>query len=120
MNQSKIEMTINFLTDCQKEGYHLVTIGYPDNSNPACKPFVSWGQNNVFGWNPTFNDRNGPELCRISGRPAIWRIVEKYDISDGAGNGHQHQLKHKHNLIDGTYNTSQNVNIRHNMLLKYL
>lgn len=108
------DSTIKFLTDMHKAGYHMVTIGKPDAKNPACK-YMKKFPRSIWGWHPSFDGNNGvdTDACRGIGRPAVWNLVEKYNIDSGCGNGHQVQIyDYQDVILNGTFNTTDSEDIK--------
>jgi hypothetical protein len=88
----KIDLTYDLLKLCEKEGITKVCIYTCHHTIPYS---TSWG-----------NDNNSiityPQNIRIGRWPAIWDIVDKLGIKNGAGNSDQHQVK-LNILIKGVY-----------------
>lgn len=84
------KQTADFLKRCAKAGYTKISVGKRTKENNGW-PFGTQGS--VWGF---------PEEHRIDDWPAIWKITKDMNISQGAGNGHQHQVGNE-NLMEGVY-----------------
>lgn len=72
--------TLQVLMLCKQAGYHMLTIGKPDKTNPGCRGWLS-GPYSLWAWHESFGDKylSAPHSddCRISGWPAIWYIATR-------------------------------------------
>ena len=111
---TKYEITYCLLKDLKRAGYEMVTIGRPDETNPACKSWTD-GPESLWCYHHTFRGYHSDDntICRINRWPAVWEIADKYGLRGGAGNGHQKQLMSVSNLVCGTFDlTKSTVHIK--------
>ena len=89
--------TAELLRRCAKRKIVKVAIDRAHKSIPSSisHPFGMFG--NVF-----------TNEVKENGWPAIWRVVEEMGISEGCGNGSQHQINSS-KLIDGVYHLKNGV-----------
>ena len=83
------EFTAKFLDECERSGIKRVGVG----RLPKNKTWTFGPSGSVF----TFGGERDKSGC-----PAIWGVVTRLKISNGAGNSDQHQANLS-NLIDGVY-----------------
>lgn len=90
--------TKQFLKRCKEVGYNKISIGTSTKEIRDSTLSFFNGPNHVFA---------APN-ARIDGWPAIWRVAEEFKVISGAGNSHQHQLKHNNKLVLGYYKLINN------------
>lgn len=88
------DFTNKFLKRCSAHKIKLVSIGVRTKLIKDCEDYPWNCEDSVFA-----------EGTAKDGFPIIWSVVEELDISDGAGNGCQHQINRyaQSRLIDGVY-----------------
>lgn len=120
--------TRELLLECKKAGYEFIAIGVVDKRVPISKQIEKFGERK-YSRNPSGGaywggiERDGvmvikPKVVcaapnqRDAGRPAIWNICEKSDLTAGMeyrgqGCGESHSIRATHNLDLGCYDLSQ-------------
>lgn len=91
-----------FLKLCKKFKYTDVVVG--KIKHPNIPDSYWWSENSNSSYViANKKSKDGKNLDnRYDGWPAIWKIVEILNISGGAGNSHQHQIKYN-SMCNGAY-----------------
>lgn len=103
---SKYKRTFDLLQELRGAGYEIITIGKPDDANPACTwvdgPYSIWCHHHTFkGYRN--GDGEHKNVCKDGSWPAVWDIASKY-TKGTCGNSHQKQIPFNDpTLVAGTY-----------------